>query len=226
MKIIIAIDSFKGSLTSTEAGEAAKEGILQIHPEWQIDIIPIADGGEGMLSVMLNATQGTTHTLWAHNPCMELTPAEYGISNDGKTAFIEMAAISGLPLIREEQRNPMRTTTYGTGELIRDALEKGCARFQLGVQECYHATAHSSGSTASCYVCYVLARLFLYDLCKVSHTFVQFFNHSVVRTLLTSVYMSGSVGAIKRVLYIASYDEMGIFEQRVYFLCTDVVHFP
>ena len=133
MKIIIAIDSFKGSLTSAEAGEAAKEGILQIHPEWQIDIIPIADGGEGMLSVMLNATQGTTHTLWAHNPCMELTPAEYGISNDGKTAFIEMAAISGLPLIREEQRNPMRTTTYGTGELIRDALEKGCQKFIVGI---------------------------------------------------------------------------------------------
>ena len=133
MKIIIAIDSFKGSLTSAEAGEAAKEGILQIHPEWQIDIIPIADGGEGMLSVMLNATQGPPHTLWAHNPCMELTPAEYGISNDGRTAFIEMAAISGLPLIQEEQRNPMRTTTYGTGELIRDALEKGCQKFIVGI---------------------------------------------------------------------------------------------
>ena len=133
MKVIIAIDSFKGSLTSIEAGEAAREGILQVHPDWQTDLIPIADGGEGMLSVMLNATQGTTQTAWAHTPCMELTPAEYGISADGTTAFIEMAAISGLPLIKEEQRNPMKTTTYGTGELIRDALEKGCTRFIVGI---------------------------------------------------------------------------------------------
>ena len=133
MKVVIAIDSFKGSLTSIEAGEAAREGILQVHPDWQTDLIPIADGGEGMLSVMLNATQGNTQTVWAHNPCMELTPAEYGISADGTTAFIEMAAISGLPLIKEEQRNPMKTTTYGTGELIRDALEKGCTRFIVGI---------------------------------------------------------------------------------------------
>ena len=133
MKIILAIDSFKGSLTSAEAGQAAREAILQLHPEWETDIIPIADGGEGMLCVMLNATQGIKQTAWAHNPCMELTPAEYGISADGTTAFIEMANISGLPLITEEQRNPMKTTTFGTGELIRDALEKGCTRFIIGI---------------------------------------------------------------------------------------------
>ena len=133
MKVIIAIDSFKGSLTSTEAGKAVEESILQIHPDWQTDIIPIADGGEGMLTVMLNAAQGKRQTLWAHNPCMELTQTEYGISADGTTAFIEMATISGLPLIREEQRNPMKTTSYGTGELIRDALEKGCTRFIIGI---------------------------------------------------------------------------------------------
>ena len=133
MKVIIAIDSFKGSLTSTEAGKAVEESILQIHPDWQTDIIPIADGGEGMLTVMLNAAQGKRQTLWAHNPCMKLTQTEYGISADGTTAFIEMATISGLPLIREEQRNPMKTTSYGTGELIRDALEKGCTRFIIGI---------------------------------------------------------------------------------------------
>ena len=133
MKIILAIDSFKGSLTSAEAGQAAREAILQLHPEWETDTIPIADGGEGMLCVMLNATQGIRQTVWAHNPCMELTPAEYGISADGSTAFIEMANISGLPLITEEQRNPMKTTTFGTGELIRDALEKGCTRFIIGI---------------------------------------------------------------------------------------------
>lgn len=133
MKIIIAIDSFKGSLTSIEAGEAAQAGILQALPECQTEIIGIADGGEGMLSVMLNAMGGTKCTLMAHNPCMELIETSYGISADGTTAFIEMAAISGLPLIKEEQRNPMKTTTYGTGELIRDALEQGCTRFIIGI---------------------------------------------------------------------------------------------
>lgn len=133
MKIIIAIDSFKGSLTSIEAGEAAREAILQVHPEWETDIIPIADGGEGMLSVMMDTTEGDLHTLTAHNPCMELTEAQYGISADGKTAFIEMANISGLPLISYSQRNPMKTTTFGTGELIKNALERGCRKFIIGI---------------------------------------------------------------------------------------------
>ena len=133
MKIIIAIDSFKGSLSSIEAGEAVQNGILGMHPTWKTTIIPIADGGEGMLNVMLNATQGQICTIEAHNPRMKKTTASYGISNDGKTAFIEMAAISGLPLISKEEQNPMKTTTYGTGELIRNALEKGCTEFILGI---------------------------------------------------------------------------------------------
>jgi len=133
MKIILSIDSFKGSLTSEEAAQAACKAILQIHPEWETDIIPIADGGEGMLDVMMSTIGGTIHTVAAHNPLMEPTEANYGISTDGTTAFIEMAAISGLPLIKENQRNPMKTTTYGTGELIKDALEKGCRKFIIGI---------------------------------------------------------------------------------------------
>ena len=133
MKVIIAIDSFKGSLTSVEAGEVAREGILQVHPNWQIDLIPIADGGEGMLGVMLAATGGSIQTVTAHDPCMKPIVAEYGLSADGTTAFIEMATISGLPLVPKELRNPMKTTTYGTGELIKDALEKGCTRFIVGI---------------------------------------------------------------------------------------------
>ena len=133
MKIIIAIDSFKGSLTSVEAGEVAREGILQVHPNWQIDLIPIADGGEGMLGVMLAATGGCIQRITAHDPCMRPIEAEYGISADGTTAFIEMATASGLPLVPKELRNPMKTTTYGTGELIKDALEKGCTRFIVGI---------------------------------------------------------------------------------------------
>lgn len=133
MKIIIAIDSFKGSLTSLEAGRAAQEGIHQLFPECETEIIGIADGGEGMLSVMQNVLGGTTHTIRAHHPLMEVIETSYGISTDGTTAFIEMATISGLPLIDKEQRNPMKTTTYGTGELIKDALEKGCTRFIIGI---------------------------------------------------------------------------------------------
>lgn len=133
MKVIIAIDSFKGSLTSVEAGEVAREGILQVHPNWQIDLIPIADGGEGMLEVMLAATGGCIQRVTAHDPRMRPIEAEYGISADGTTAFIEMATASGLPLVPEEMRNPMKTTTYGTGELMKDALGKGCTRFIVGI---------------------------------------------------------------------------------------------
>lgn len=133
MKIIIAIDSFKGSLSSTEAGQAVSESIQELLPECQIERIPIADGGEGMLSAMLNTRRGTLHSVRVHNPCMVLIDASYGIAEDGKTAFIEMATASGLPLISEQQRNPLKTTTYGTGELIKNALEKGCTQFILGI---------------------------------------------------------------------------------------------
>ena len=133
MKAIIAIDSFKGSLNSREAGEAIQQSIQEIHPEWKTDIITIADGGEGMLNVMLEGTGGKSIAIEAHDPLMQRTPATYGISANGTTAFIEMANISGLPLVPAEQRNPMKTTTYGTGELIRDALEKGCTQFIIGI---------------------------------------------------------------------------------------------
>ena len=133
MKIVIAIDSFKGSLSSKDAGKAAEEAIHSLLPECETICIPIADGGEGTLSVIMETTGATLHTVLAHNPCMEIIPAQYGISADGQTAFIEMAAISGLPLIRKDQQNPMETTTFGTGELILDALQKRCTRFIVGI---------------------------------------------------------------------------------------------
>lgn len=133
MKILIAIDSFKGSLTSEEAGQAVQIAIRQTNPNIETEIVPIADGGEGMLSVMQKAIEGTMHTLLVHNPLMKIIPASYGISPDRKTAFIEMANASGLPLIPEEKRNPLKTTTYGTGELIRDALENGCSEIIIGI---------------------------------------------------------------------------------------------
>jgi len=133
MKIIIAIDSFKGSLSSKEAAQAVQTGILQACPQCQTTLVPIADGGEGMLSVMLDSMQGKKQAIQAHNPCMEIIDTEYGTSSDERTAFIEMASISGLPLVKEEERNPMKTTTFGTGELIHDALDKGCTKFIIGI---------------------------------------------------------------------------------------------
>lgn len=133
MKIILAIDSFKGSLSSADAEKAVAEAIHNLSSNHEIVCIPIADGGEGTLSVIMETTGATLHTVLAHNPCMEIIPAQYGISADGQTAFIEMATISGLPLIRKEQQNPMETSSFGTGELILDALQKGCTRFVVGI---------------------------------------------------------------------------------------------
>lgn len=132
-KAILAIDSFKGCLTSLEAEQAAAEGIRSVFPECEVICLPVADGGEGMLDVLLTATSGRSVIIRAHDPLMELRDARYGISGDGKTAFIEMASISGLPLISEEKRNPMLTTSFGTGELMRDALERGCRNLIVGL---------------------------------------------------------------------------------------------
>ena len=133
MKILIAVDSYKGSLTSLEAGQAIQAGIQNVSATHETEVIPIADGGEGILSVMLHTLGGKVQTIPVQNPCMEPIEAGYGISTDGGTAFIEMANASGLPLIPNSKRDPMETTTYGTGELIRDALEKGCRKFIIGI---------------------------------------------------------------------------------------------
>lgn len=132
-KIVIALDSFKGCLTSAEAGEAAAQGVHAACPECRTIVLPVADGGEGMLDVLLAASNGKRITVRAHDPLMQPCDASYGISGDGNTAFVEMAAISGLPLVPADKRNPMKTTTFGTGELIHDALERGCLRFVIGL---------------------------------------------------------------------------------------------
>lgn len=132
-KVVIAIDSFKGCLASAEAGKAAAEGVQAVYPQCETIVLPVADGGEGMLDLLIAATNGKSITLRAHDPLMRLQDARYGISGDGKTAFIEMAAICGLPLIPKDKRNPMLTSTYGTGELICNALEHGCRNFIIGL---------------------------------------------------------------------------------------------
>lgn len=132
-RIVIAIDSFKGCLTSAEAGEAAAEGLRSVSPECDVVCMPVADGGEGILDVLMRTIGGQEILISAHGPLLEPQDTRYGISKDGQTAFIEMASISGLPLVPPEMRNPMLTTTYGTGELIRNALERGCRNFIIGI---------------------------------------------------------------------------------------------
>lgn len=132
-KVVIAIDSFKGCLPSQEAGEAAACGVRRAWPGCQTLIVPVADGGEGLLEALVSASGGSLVSIHAHCPLMEVREACYGLSRDGQTAFVEMARISGLPLVPEARRNPLLTTTYGTGELIRDALGRGCRRVLIGL---------------------------------------------------------------------------------------------
>lgn len=132
-KVVLAIDSFKGCLTSAAAEAAAAQGIHAVFPACEVLCIPVADGGEGMLEILMTVTKGTRIAIRAHDPLMEIRDTHYAISRDGLTAFIEMAAISGLPLVSQEKRDPMLTTTFGTGELIVDALKHGCRNFIIGL---------------------------------------------------------------------------------------------
>ena len=132
MKIIIAIDSFKGSLTTMEAGNAAAMGIRRVYPDAKIQICPIADGGEGTTAALVSGLYGTYRTITVADPLGRPIEASYGILPNG-TAIIEMAAASGLTLLSENERNPMNTTTYSFGQLIRDAVENGCRSFILGI---------------------------------------------------------------------------------------------
>lgn len=136
MKITVAMDSFKGSMTSLEAGNAVKNGILRAFDlgksKPDIIAIPVADGGEGTLEALTYSRQVTRHTLTVTGPLGEPVSASYVIA-DGDTAIIEMAEAAGLTLVPKEKRNPLHTTTYGVGELIMDALSRGCNRFIVGI---------------------------------------------------------------------------------------------
>ena len=133
MKIVISPDSFKGSLTSQEAADTIAKSFLKIFPDAEIEKIPLADGGEGTTQILVTATNGKIYNEFVTSPIGERIKANYGILGDGKTAVIEMAAASGLSLIPIEKRNPMFTTTFGTGELIKAALNQGCRKFIIGL---------------------------------------------------------------------------------------------
>lgn len=133
MKIVVAPDSFKGSLTAIEVADGIEQGIREIFPEAEIVKIPMADGGDGTVQCLVNATGGKILREKVIDPLGEEVLASYGILGDKKTAVIEMAEASGLTLVSENKRNPLITTTYGTGQLIRAALNQGCRKMIIGI---------------------------------------------------------------------------------------------
>ena len=133
MKITIAIDSFKGSLSTLEAGNAVAEGIRRVDPCTEIEVSPLADGGEGTVSAILAATGGEWREVCVSDPLSRPIRTAYGIIPNRHTAIIEMSAAAGLPLLTEEERDPMYTTTFGVGEMIADALSIGCKKLIIGI---------------------------------------------------------------------------------------------
>ena len=133
MKIVTAIDSFKGSMTSMEAGQAAAEGIQRVDVDAEVIVRPLADGGEGTVEALVSGMNGTLQKVQVTGPLGEPVICEYGIIESTKTAVIEMAGAAGITLVSDEERNPLNTTTYGVGEVIRDAIDKGCRRFLVGI---------------------------------------------------------------------------------------------
>lgn len=133
MKVVVAIDSLKGSLTSLEAGEAIQEGILRAMPDAEVIVRPLADGGEGTVEALTRGMNGRYEKITVTGPLGKPTDAVYGILEDSHTAIIEMSAAAGITLIDAKDRNPMNTTTYGVGEMIKDAIGKGCRHFFIGI---------------------------------------------------------------------------------------------
>ena len=132
MKVVIAIDSFKGSLSSMEAGMAVREGILKAC-DAEVIVRPLADGGEGTVEALLSGMGGEKITIHVTGPLGTTVPCSYGILKNGKTAVMEMAEAAGLKLVPKEQLNPLNTSTYGVGEMIKDAIGRGCRDFIIGI---------------------------------------------------------------------------------------------
>ncbi|HHW7570888.1 TPA: glycerate kinase [Mannheimia haemolytica] len=133
MKIVIAPDSFKESLTALEVAQAIQQGFARVFPEAEYQLVPMADGGEGSVQSLIDATQGSLQKISVIAPLANSVEAFFGLSGDKKTAFIEMATASGLHLVPLTQRNPLITTSYGTGQLIKAALDLGVEKIILGI---------------------------------------------------------------------------------------------
>lgn len=133
MKAVVAIDSFKGSLSSLEAGNAARNGILKADPEAQVIVRPLADGGEGTVEALTIGMGGNIVTVPVTGPLCGKVEAKYGILADGTTAVMEMSQAAGITLVPDDEKNPLKATTRGVGEMILDAISKGCQHFIMGI---------------------------------------------------------------------------------------------
>ena len=133
MKVAVAIDSFKGSLSSMEAGLAAKEGILRVYPKAEVFVRPLADGGEGTMDALILGMGGRLCKVQVTGPLGAPVLCPYGIDDHTGTAIIDMSGAAGINLIAEKDRNPFYTTTFGVGEVIKDAILNGCRKFIVGI---------------------------------------------------------------------------------------------
>ena len=133
MNIVIAIDSFKGCISSVDSGRLLKQAIEDVYPDDAVSVFPLADGGEGTVDAMTQGLNGRIVKVPVTGPLGTKIESRYGLLPDTNTAVIEMADASGLPLVPPEKRNPLHTTTYGLGELILAAIDGGCRRFIIGI---------------------------------------------------------------------------------------------
>lgn len=133
MKIVVSIDSFKGSISSMEAGNVVKEAVLARFPEDEVQVFPLADGGEGTVDAMTQGLGGRVVAVEVMGPLGKRVASRYCYLPESRTAVIEMADAAGLTMVPVEQRNPLHTTTYGLGQLIIAAMEKGCRHFIIGI---------------------------------------------------------------------------------------------
>lgn len=131
--ILLAFDSFKGSLTSREVADAFEEGVRSVVPDCQVRKVCLADGGEGTAEALVSTLHGKWIEVEVLDPLMRPIRARYGVVDDGQTAIIEMASASGLTLLADDERNPLKTSTYGTGQLMADALKRGCRKLLVGI---------------------------------------------------------------------------------------------
>ncbi len=132
MRVVVAVDSFKGSLSSLKAGEAVAQAVLKANNENEVIVRPLADGGEGTVEALSTGLNGDIIEIKVTGPLFRSVTAKYSII-ENNTAVIEMAAAAGLTLLSEEERNPINTTTYGVGEIIKDAITRGCRHFIVGI---------------------------------------------------------------------------------------------
>ncbi|MBU3206412.1 glycerate kinase [Clostridium algidicarnis] len=133
MKFVLAPDSFKESMSAKSVAKAMERGIKKVMPDAECIHVPMADGGEGTVQSLIDATEGTLYEIDVKGPLLNTVRAEFAMLGDGKTAVIEMASASGIQLVKKEERNPLYTTTYGTGQLIKAALDKGATNIVIGI---------------------------------------------------------------------------------------------